>query len=521
MESLFGGGGKRSSLKDRMNAYKADNEAKQALNKLKSGESKAKAPKAKSQADIRRDEMMAVMRDKSLSKDEKAKKIEEIKQKYAPPETVSAQTISDSNHSIQDDSNHNDGMVISTPVNNTPTNLDSDDTLSSPRPLKEEESESLSDLLRSHLRLHNTSCVFQAEADANDLLNFACDRVTDLESLGSICDEISSMELEICNEEVLGNVYNALADFLVNLRNAEDGGKKKHWKRQSEYTQADMRANRTLEQELIASDGHVSVDFSAKNAADKQKSEMESLFGGGGQPQSLKDRMNAYNADTEAKQALNKLKGAESKAKAPKAKSVADIRRDEMMAVMRDKSLSKAEKDMKMKEVKQKYPNCDTAAAPAARSSSCGASKQNSYESSPADDSSEDESPPIGGLDLSAKSASKKYEREMASLFGNGASKNLVSSSAKNNYLIRLKQDGPKRNNPGRTELPMNNDRRDGKKTLNRSFTKKPSTGAQSGLDQQRRTELQSIMKDHSLSRDERKKKMDEAKAKFAALFEA
>ena len=46
------------------------------------------------------------------------------------------------------------------------------DDIAAPRPLTPEETDELKATLKSHLRLHNSPCAFQAEADADDLLNY-------------------------------------------------------------------------------------------------------------------------------------------------------------------------------------------------------------------------------------------------------------------------------------------------------------------------------------------------------------
>jgi hypothetical protein len=43
------------------------------------------------------------------------------------------------------------------------------DDITAPRPFDEDEQSSLSTLLKSQLNLHNVSCPFQAEADAEDM----------------------------------------------------------------------------------------------------------------------------------------------------------------------------------------------------------------------------------------------------------------------------------------------------------------------------------------------------------------
>jgi hypothetical protein len=102
----------------------------------------------------------------------------------------------------------------------TPPN---DMDLSAPRTLTGAEINSLTALLRSHLQLSNSSCALQAEEDATDLLNYALEMIGDGYTIGKVLEELSIMEMEICNEEVLEDMRGSLVDYLAKIQ----GTKKK------------------------------------------------------------------------------------------------------------------------------------------------------------------------------------------------------------------------------------------------------------------------------------------------------
>ena len=151
------------------------------------------------------------------------------------------------------------------------------------------------------------SCVLQAEEDATDLLDYALDMVGDGEALGKVLEELAFIEMEICDEYVLENVRISIGDFVMGLL----APKKKNWRdemaamamagggqqqEQEQQQQQQQQQPESYEVHLLSSDNHVSVDLSCKNAADKKRVEMESLFGNGNsrRASSLKDRMSMY-----------------------------------------------------------------------------------------------------------------------------------------------------------------------------------------------------------------------------------
>ncbi|KAL9187515.1 hypothetical protein ACHAXT_001618 [Thalassiosira profunda] len=440
-------------------------------------------PKEKTADQLRRDELMAIMKDRSLSKDEKAKKMEEIKQKYdggAPPQAEAAMSAA---------SRGAPAMAASSGAAPLDVSTKSEESVQAHKPLSEEETESLTSLLRSHLKLNNVACALDAEADAEDLLNYTVDLINEGEPLDTIAENLADMELEICDVGALENIRDALEDFLV-----QRNGGKKNWKEERAAREEAARKQRqSLEMELLNSDSHVKVDLSAKKYATRYSQERDALFGGGGAGGGLQSRMGMY--DETGKLVKNSKQEARDVDKGPKASSTDQLRREEMMLIMKDRSLSKDEKARRMDEVKLKYDGGESTTESTSVGSSLTSGSGNSARGRGR------------GVDLSAKAASEKHAREMAGLFGKGEGN--AMSKNRTSYEQNLQHDRVAQK-LGRGEAVEH------KPAAARSS--KPGNGAPPTLDAQRRAELQSIMKDGSLSKDERREKMDEVKAKYAAM---
>lgn len=95
-----------------------------------------------------------------------------------------------------------------------------------------------------------------------------------------------------------------------------------------------------------------SIDLSAKSAVVKKAQEL-AVLKSGGSSMSIKERMEMYKKSTSFhdKRDDGEKKFLEDKVE----KTVDDLRREELLQVMKDKSLSREEKSTKMEEVKQKY----------------------------------------------------------------------------------------------------------------------------------------------------------------------
>ena len=127
--------------------------------------------------------------------------------------------------------------------------------------------------------------------------------------------------------------------------------------------------------------------------------------------------------------------------------------------------------------------------------------------------------------DLSAKAAAEKHKREMASLFGNGGTTSAVARSSRQIYEKQLEADRVN-NKIGKPE-PMKvivDEKSSGagggsiKGVSNNEKKSLENTSSNQTLDQQRRQELQQIMRDKSLNKEERRSKMDEVRNRYAAL---
>jgi len=379
------------------------------------------------------------------------------------------------------------------------------DTISAPRPLVPDEAEALTALLKSHLRLHNCSCAMQAEEDATDLLNYANDMIEDGETVGKVLEELEFMELEICDVQVLENMRCSLAEFLAKLHNSE--GTRKNWRDMLEEQAGNASSSAeqdSYEVRLLSSENHVSVDLSAKNAAEKKKQEMQSLFG---EQLSLKDRMSMYN---ERGELIKRQQSDDGEDEAGNhqgqigGKSIDEKRREELMAIMNDRSLTKNEKSEKMEEVRAKY-NCMAETNHSVQRVSKIAETNTSIGGDSSGASGSHFNNNNGGLsnntgkvDLSAKAAAAKHAKEMANLFGNGKTqgrslKDRMAMYNERGEIIKKAQDGE--------EDDSNFD-------LSQGGEKKTN-------DELRREELMAIMKDKSLDKKEKSRKMNEVREKY------
>lgn len=101
--------------------------------------------------------------------------------------------------------------------------LDLDEiTLPTYRSLSEEELTLLQDILRGTLTLHNCSCALQAQEDAVDLINYACELLIgneedDKMTVSAVLEELEYMELEICGHDSLEQMRKGLVKFLLKL----------------------------------------------------------------------------------------------------------------------------------------------------------------------------------------------------------------------------------------------------------------------------------------------------------------
>ena len=246
------------------------------------------------------------------------------------------------------------------------------DDVTAPRPLEPDELAQLGDILKSHLKLSSTSCAFQAEADAEDVLNYAFDLIGDGEDVGHVISEVSDLEMEICGEESLQGMREDIAEFLVKM---EGKGWKNKWARiQSGEAAAQsnnggggggggskwgggggMNADPAA---FYMNQNKGASSFKAREAAKKDAMEQNMKYdykfeggsgGGGGGPEEDDE-------DDEPPQAPPSANGG---------KSADEMRRIELMKVMQDRSLSNEDKVKRMEEIRDKYGDTTPVAASA------------------------------------------------------------------------------------------------------------------------------------------------------------
>jgi len=190
--------------------------------------------------------------------------------------------------------------------------------------------------------------------------------------------------------------------------------------------------------------------------------------------------------------------------------SLEEQRRAALQSIMRDKSLTKEERRVKLEEVKQQF-SVDAGGAPTSTIQS--SERDNSQYASQTDGRRRSSILP-GQL-----SAAEKHRKEIHNLQTSKA------SSVRARYQENLIKDRP-HNKLGVAEPQvLLEDKK--KKSFRASSDVKtimPATAnsmappqTQESLEEQRRAELQSIMRDKTLSKEERRLKIEEVKAKYAA----
>lgn len=402
MESLFGKGAttgppKASSLKDRyqqsLTADKVENKKKAAMwsasqgaddrdelvrggspsravnstirDTAASSNSTPAAPDASrrlSVDQIRREEMMAIMKDKSLNKEEKAAKMEEVKAKYDASGSDGGYASTDyggGESSISPQYNSDVGPASPPQISGSAAG-----TTDNAVAREMSETNELRSILKSHLRLHNSACAFQAEADAEDLLNYALDMFEDGESVDHVCEEVGFMEMSICDDDVLEKIGEELDLFLVKLQKA----KKKNW-RENNYLTAGrskpaagpvMREVKPTSEdpprptpapaqpklEPPKKTGNYLID---QMAMDEYKERLKSF----GRSSST---ATTVNGDDSSSTSTNDFAASPPTNGSSSSQSSLDAqRRAELQKIMRDKSLNKEERRVKMDEIKDQY----------------------------------------------------------------------------------------------------------------------------------------------------------------------
>ena len=188
-------------------------------------------------------------------------------------------------------------------------------------------------------------------------------------------------------------------------------------------------------------------------------------------------------------------------------------RRAALQSIMRDKSLTKEERRVKLEEIKQQF-SVEAGGTSASVQSSARDSSQYASQTDGRRRSS------ILPGQLSAAAAAEKHRKEIQNL------KTSNASSVRARYQENLIKDRP-HNKLGVAEpQALLEDKKTKNFQASSSVTKTimpvtakmaPPPQTQESLEEQRRAELQSIMRDKTLTKEERRLKIEEVKAKFAA----
>jgi len=363
-------------------------------------------PTKKTNSELRREEMMAIMKDKTLSKQEKAIKMDEVKAKYSD-ETASLHSGQEykrgnsSNSAISStasDTNNNNVVEI----NGIPAQ---DEYQEEPQEPQEDEEEELPPAVPAPPKKTGNYLIDQMAMEEYEERMKAFKQLQRERNEQKKKDESESMSPQGSSStkpkqrSSLPPKRTGGSNYLIDQINAERRGSQPPPRkplyenrpipppvnRSSSPPQQDRA--RSLEQELLDSDNYVEKDFSAAAAANKAKREMESLFGNGGASAAARSNRLNYEQQLEADRVNNKLGVAEpisvvkdeksstlldrlqrpnkngskvaptaaSSSSLPQPTQLDQQRRAELQLIMRDKSLNKEERRLKMDEVRDKY----------------------------------------------------------------------------------------------------------------------------------------------------------------------
>ena len=235
------------------------------------------------------------------------------------------------------------------------------DDVTPPRALEPDELAELSDMLKEHLILSAVPKA-QAEDDAEDLLNYAFDLIGDGVSVGEVISEVDDLGLEICSAESLDGMRKSLADYFIALGGGGGGSAQKSSSGggggSSDYNPLVQSIRDESKAKQYGGGPGINCDptafymkqnkgassFKTREAAKKNAQEQNMKYdykyeggGGGG---------SAEGSSASSPQSVKESLGD---------KSVDDMRREELMAIMKDRTLSKEEKARMSEEVRAKY----------------------------------------------------------------------------------------------------------------------------------------------------------------------
>lgn len=327
-------------------------------------------------------------------------------------------------------------------------------------------------------------------------------------TIGQVIEELEFMEMEICGPQSLEDMRIVLAKFLSGLEGHTEESLPPQDQEESEECGDNDRTGRrrnSLQSQLRDSEFHLAgVDLSAKTAARKKREELAALSKRGS---SLKDRMKMYSDGGTLRGSWTNPDvdcdlGDDCDLEDLDKDAMNEQRQRRLSDVLNDVSLTEKEQTDRMKEVRAEFGVMEMKLrirAASERAVRC--------QSAPDIGRDDDDVPSDGkaiipraerelkrgnrrsSIDLSAKSVAVKKAQELAFLKKQGSSVKDRMSQYTSQY-----------------------DKADKEEEKTSMFQNEATEN-----DKMRRAELLEIMQDKSLSREEKAKKMDEVKAKYAA----
>ena len=358
-----------------------------------------------------------------------------------------------------------------------------------PRKLTEEETLTLRALLKAELNMPDDSY----EEDAADLLDYALDMVEAGKNVGYVMKELIFMEMEVLDAKIAENFGKSLSTYLLGLR--ENVAQLASKSKTSMYDADGKLVKQWASCPVNA--GEPKMDLSTTAAAQRPAKDMQATLLAS--PVSAKERSKHSMYDENG----NLVK---QWASCPVAADEEPVRGGLNVSAQAAANRAKIEVDDVLHQKKSGAVSAKERSKHSMYDENGNLVKQ--WASSPL---AADEEPVRGGLNVSAQAAANRAKAEVDDVLHKKK-----SGGGLGDRLSKYK-DFVKPRGSYHHEGDNHDDARMNSLSLDPSSAAKPLARKQTYSDEQRRQDLQAIMRDRSLTKEERSKRLEEVKAKYAA----
>lgn len=419
------------------------------------------------------------------------------------------------------------------------------------RPLTQGELAGLQDIIKESLTLTNCSCAIQAQEDAIDLVNFATelflgsDDTTDASdadsndesndesdvtkdssskplTVRSVLEELEDMELEICGPIAIEAMRKKLVHYLVKLHSIDGDGNRKPVGRASSMPDGSAAGGHcgherraSLGTQLRNSDNHVaSLHLDAKTAAKTKREELERLSGRG---KSLKERMAMYDSKGGIRRSFvqhddDELELDDYDAMPKDKASIDKGRQQDMEDVLNDVSLTEREQTDKMKEIRARYGLLEMKLRIAASKTSSALGNKEDATSAATGCGG------VKGMPVLMRSKIPRAQRELKKGRRSSLDVSANAQVVKKAQELAVLKEGETASVKDRMAQYKDSMRKIEIEDGRESFLKEKD---EKTIDDVRREELLAVMKDKTLTKEEKAKKMNEVRAKYPSAMDA